>query len=463
MKYPNARKDLIEALESFMNLFIVKSNRQDIILSLQDRVDLDLMTSLFNKNQNLNLISSKDTLYFILVGLQQWYNSNEKKFTNINTNLSEALNPEKYFTDFEIEECKALPIKEVASSSDTFTLHGVIQVTPEMFSIPRISAQEIQALLDSTLIRYDFSMQRESEKKKSKFTNEYYETIKIFDTSMKEIEEKMLKKKYTPTAISINILRTENTVPHFVFDEEKGTITLSKLDRNSLIDGMHRCGAIINALMKDKNLIQYMQLNIFNYNLTQAREFIYQEGQKNPIPKSVLKGFNSEDPSVRFINELINFGTDDDNLLVNRIGIQKTDVTQAGRLTTVDKLVDALNENFHVDLNDFKAKRSTMYYLVNFFNLLLSSLNEQLDSVVLSRKTSVALNPNMFYAYFKIASLLYNNTKTWPEDLEKVLDALNFDKASWDTLGMKRYDIKATEKQKLYAYIEDIVKQNLAE
>lgn len=451
MLYENAKKDLIEVLDSFMNLLPVKNKRMEIIMSLQYRVDMDVMTSLFNKNMPFNLLPDK-TLYYILVGFKKWHIVHGKKIA-----INEALlNPEKYFTSVEIVDYNAIPTREENIIKDTFVFHGVQQVTPQMWTVSCITAQEIQALFDSTLLRYEFSMQRESEKKKSKFTNEYYERIKIYDASVKEMEAKMLRGEYIPTPISINILKAEKTPIHYEFDEDEATFTLSKLDRNSLIDGMHRCNALINALIQNPELNQKMQLNIFTFTLSQARDFIYQEGQKNPIPKGILRTYNSSDPYVKFVNEFVNLGTNSDNLLKDKVGVEKDDVLKVGKLTTVEKLATALEDNFNINMNSFQEKRNTSQYLIDFFNELFLIYGKDIEDPLAQKSTKVHLHENMFFAYMRIASKLQNKPQ-WDRKLKNIIQAIDFKKENWEKLGMKSFDFKKDEKSKLYKYIDAIL------
>lgn len=454
MKFETSKKELIDVLEDFINLLPVRSKRQEIILPLQKRVSMRTMTALFNNNTSFLLIPDESTLYYILKEFEAWHRNNEEKLSKLSID-KKLLSPSRYFTKFEIEEYDSQIENEPKQTPDTFTFKNVTQVTSQMWNTPSITAQEIQKLFESTLLRYDFSMQRESEKKKSKFTEQYYENIKVYENSKKRIEEKMLKGDYTPTTISINILQSDNPI-HYSYDEEEATFTISKKDRNSLIDGMHRCSALLEALVKNKNLNQKMKLNIFTYSLAQARDFIFQEGQKNPIPKGILKGFDSSDPHVKFINELINMGSIDENLLINRVGVEKDDVNKINMLTTVEVLAIALEDNFQSNISDFTQKRNLSIYLRNFFNELLSTFSKDLDDVDLCRKDKVHLHQNMFYAYMKIASMLQNE-EDWHPRLLKVLKSLDFNKEAWVKLGMKNFEIQKKQKAKLYSYIEDAV------
>lgn len=464
MNYPNAKYELQEAIESFLNLYYVNKNRDSIIEKAKDTIGLSKIIDILNRDLPLTMLPDDD-LYYLVKACHSFYleNANEIKF---NINLLKA---DKYFDAREIDKITSSFVIPEQHDSEFYVFHNVTKVDDMQYMIPRMTEKEIIDLIYGGFVKYDRTLQRESEKVVK--NNVSYERVKVYAKSKREIKQSMKEGTYRPTALSINILNRDDgsdisDIPdelletHFYYDEEEKTLTISKKDRVSLIDGMHRLYALIesyNEQTPEQPFNQIMQMNVFFMTAKQAKKYIYQEGQKNPISKEQLQRLNSSNIYIEFAEKLCNMGDNNTNLLKDKIGTESKDVSMMHKFTTIGKLAEAISDNFIVDPKDIREQRLLSNYLIKFFNELFSIYKEDANDIEASRRNNIRMTANMIYAYICIAKQI-RDVPNWESTLEVVLELIdtNFSENFKDIT--QKYEVSKKSKKSIYDYLENLIK-----
>ena len=463
MKYLNALKDLQDTLESFLNIYEVGQRRESIILDLKENIDIRKLVDLFNKDLPITMLNKND-LYYLLKGFNNFHTKNEDiiKFNN------SLLDPNKYFTDIEIDNIKNTLIIPEDKNNELFLFENVIKLDDKQYIVGKITTKELLNLIYNNFVKYDFSMQRESEKVIRNGVT--YERVKIYSKSIKGIKESMKANRYRPTALSINILDRSDDEDisdeslldtNFFYDEKEKTFLLSSKDRVSLIDGMHRLYAIMECANEDPNFEQLMQLNIFFLTQREARDYIYQEGQKNPLNQGQLNRLNSADIYGDIVSKIEKHGNKTNNLMQGLIGTEKNDVTVLNKFTTFTKFTEALKDNIVIKANNFRLQREIIRGLNKFFNELISLYQDEFNNIP-KIENRFYTNPNMIYVYVKIAMML-DLKANWQDMLFDIIESEEFDnelKLIIKEIGHK-FDISKKVRTDIYERIEKIIKKIL--
>lgn len=454
MMYLNAKNELIEAIQSFISKREVSNKRTDIIKKCKNKIKANVLANIFNNNLQVALMSEKD-LYNLVLSLEVFHNENPKIYFP-----HSLLSPKKYFTEYEALEYN-IPLEE-EEKLDIFVFENVSQITRDIWIVPIVTPQQLRQLAYNGFLNYNPQTQRGTKKIVSKITGEVYETIDMFPRSVSEIKKEMKNNQYIPTALAINVLRTGEEKGRF----NNGTFTLYASDKNDLLDGMHRTQALIESVESNENFSLPMQLYIFNFDVQEARHYIRQQAQQNPIAKEVLKSYNMNDMFMIWANEIANGGNATKSKLFGTIGKDMDDVKHLNKLTTITKLGNALalayTKDSPFDLTDSRDRRNGEEYFINYFNELLSIFKEDLARIPESRKSNYKLNPNMIYAYIYIASKLYKK-ENWQAKLETIITKIDFSigissKSSLlEGFGINRTDLNRTNKQQLMNYLDKLL------
>lgn len=464
MKSQNAKQELIKSIEVCINNNFINKNYREIAPTLKDRIKIDKIADLFNKNIQVPMLKLSE-MYWIAKELKTFMmnkkhsivyevikKEGKKEKVKITSN---EIDPSNFFTDIEIRNFETEPVQIETKDENSYVFENVYRVTDKQFIIPAIQIKELVDLVYSNFVKYDFRMQRETEKVEYKGIK--YERAKTYNKSIKEIRDEMLNHTYIPTAISFNILKTGEE--QFLYNDDNHTLTIVKDDMTyiSIIDGYHRLMASLEALGIDANLNQTMQLNIFNYDIAEARHFIFQESKKNAINPLLIKHYNQNNIYNSLASEIVNEGNRNNNKLYEMIGTTLEDVKLLDKLTTFDIFTTALEQNFQLDADDMRQKRKIKSYMVEFFNELLSIYKEELRDIKTSRKNNYILHLNSFYLYVYIANEI-QFTDNWQDKLEKILNMIDFNKnGRLAELGIENEKITKKSINEIKKYVKDLI------
>lgn len=417
---------------------------EQIALKLKKAVRPIKVSGIFNNQLDLALLQDYE-VYYLAKALYEWFQGGDK------------INPVNFFTSIEIERYENMVGIDISEERpNTIIFDNCIQVTNNMWSVSKISIQELVQLQNDSLVVYNKETQRETEKRVT--LTGVKERIKVYKKSVKEIRDNMIGGSYFPTVISYNILA--NGFEKFAYDEEKQRLII-EVDDNSeinLIDGYHRISACAEALRINPNLEQYMQANIFHLDVHAARRYILQESKKNEINKELLSYFDTDNVASKLINDLDSEGTPTTNFIKGHLAQDLESVRLLYKYCTYETLIKSVDDNFKLDKKDIRNTRQIKEYLTEFFNELLSIYKDEFENISKSRLESFITSNNAFYGYVAMAGKLFGERK-WHEELATALSKIDFNKNSdiWKGMGMSTENISKRQINSIYKLFTSFV------
>jgi len=315
-----------------------------------------------------------------------------------NTTKENIINPEKYFTELEIERAEKYEEKNKKIEKFPLIFDKVTEISNDHFKVI-LTIQQIVELYNRLVVVYNYETQRESIKKE--IDGLIFEKPDVNEESVEDIKNALLKNQFIPTDdITFNLLYDRDD--EYKFDERSGMLKITK-GKFNIVDGYHRCLGMIRALIENPNLDYKFGVNITNFDTDKAKRVIIQSDKKNKINGDYLDRINPDKL---------------ENDIIKRINESSSDVR--GMITTNDLLIKsgkalidwdilslAIKENFK---NKYKMKREVMDvadWLIECFNELVY-LNPIAfkDNIVKIRKESIINHPNTFIGYMAIFSKL---------------------------------------------------------
>lgn len=322
-------------------------------------------------------------------------------------------NLERYFTDTEIKNIKIY--KKTREKEDNYIyLENVIQVNEKQFIAPKVSYHDIKKWYENYLITYNFATQREKTTKN--IGGRIIESITLNANSIKNIKQKMLEGKFTSNMITLNIRNIWGD-EHFVYDEQEKTLLITP-DENTfvdIIDGMHRCAAIIKALQENPNLEGYMVVNVLHYTEEEAQGFIWQEDQRNPINRNFIKIFNPDNLEIKLTKEINNEGNSNTNEMYNKIAIDNKEVKYTDKYITAENLSFVLKNLFRIE--NARDARKVKNKIIDGMNIILGYLKEK----GYTKENSICYSQSAIIGYI---SIIASVDAIKDDELEQKIDRL---------------------------------------
>lgn len=417
---------------------------EDIALKLKEKVRPVRIAKVFNNQLDTSMLQDYE-IYYLAKALFKWFQGGDR------------IDPSKFFTTNEIEKYENMSSIDTSKEKpNRIIFDNCVQVTNNMWSVGKISIQNLVQLQHDSLVVYNKETQRETEKRVT--LTGVKERIKVYKKSVKEIKENMLDGNYFPTVISYNIL--SNGYEKFSYDEDKQRLVIEIDDDSecSVIDGFHRLRSADEALRTNPNLEQYMQANIFHLDVHGARRYILQESKKNEINKELLSYFDTDNVASKLINDLDLEGTSTTNFIKGNLAQDLESVRLLNKYCTYETLIKSVEDNFKLDKKDIRNTRQIKKYLVEFFNELLSIYKEEFSNVAKSRIDSFVTSNNAFYGYMAIAGTLYQQ-KDWQKELEITLSKINFNRNNdeWKSMGMSTENIAKKQTTSIYKLFKSFI------
>lgn len=453
MRTITAKDELLGALKEFKEDYYVVNKINELQISLAPIIGFKRAIDILAGKEVLENLSETE-LYILLIAFKDFYNENENNLKYSSGKLKASL----YFTEEEITRMnirlQGIETEEIEEKEEElFVLEGVYQVTEKQWMLPRIDAQTLVGLIYNNFVMYDFDIQREA--KISIVDGQEMKKINVNKKSVEEMAFLMSEGKYKPTPLTINILDILGDEVHFHYDDEAHTLTLSRSDRNALIDGMHRLYAILINYNKNPQFNQVMQLNIFNMNITEARAYVHQQAQQNAISKEVLDKYNTNNVYNLLATEIEKAGSKEENLLQGRLADTKEDVLR-GKFTTYSKFAESLEDAYTINVNNTRERRILRTHVINFYNELFSILNDDINNIKESREESIALHPCSVYMYTYMSQRLLIH-QDWENKLDYFMSQLDFSTTSELATYIRptKYDLTVRGKKQLYRYLDN--------
>ena len=178
---------------------------------------------------------------------------------------------------------------------------NMIEIEEGQQYIGKISAQKLFQLGNANLINYNENTQR-SKRKIKDANGDYYGEIFLNAKMIKNIEKSFSEKKYIPDTITLNIPDIRENDVHY--NPQTYSLIIKKLKEFDIIDGYQRFIAIQRKCALDKGFDCTMELRITCFTEDKAKQFIWQEEQRNTIPKLASDSLNVHDVANVIVDKL---------------------------------------------------------------------------------------------------------------------------------------------------------------
>lgn len=212
--------------------------------------------------------------------------------------LDETLIHQNYFTEKEISLYLKTQIQDELQNFFPIVF-DCTQTTSDQW-IGSINASFLMKLRRLQLIRYNPETQRVMNRV-VRGDKEIFK-IAIDKTTAENIAKSFEDEIYIPDTITLNIL--PDSEADFFYDAKKKQLVINSIDHFDMTDGFHRYFAM--GFVEDKNNgFDYpMELRITNFNVTKAKQFIWQQDQKTKMRRVDSDSMNMNDPSVILLEML---------------------------------------------------------------------------------------------------------------------------------------------------------------
>ena len=133
--------------------------------------------------------------------------------------------------------------------------------------------------------------------------------ITIVEETVTGICERLDRKEYIPTPITLNIPQEDDDAKFF-YDEEQKSLVIRSLSAFDISDGYHRYVAMGRKYDENKDFNYPWELRIINFPETKARHFVFQEDQKTKMTKlnsDSMDSYNAGNIVVTRLNDDMNF------------------------------------------------------------------------------------------------------------------------------------------------------------
>ena len=455
----NSREDLNDLLfDNFISNSEYIKKRQDIQSDLKGKIIPEKLAKIFNNRLDISVVENSE-IYFLAKyfysALQDKIISGDlsEKEKNELKKLKESVDTVKFFTQNEIEEFELLKDIDytVMQSDEGIILKDVVEVYENReWRASKVSIKDLKSFMDRNLITYNPKTQRPTEKRL--VNNKITEKISTNKKSVREIKNLILRGDYFPPTITLNVLN--NGLDNAVYED--GILTIkSECD---LIDGWHNYSGLIEALSENPDIELYYKVDIYRVDEITARNFIAMRNKQNIFKEETESYYDTSKICNLLVNDINTEGTSISNLLKNKLGKEIGDVELLGKYCTFQVLSKAIENNFSIEKNDRIKAQSIKKYLIDFFNIIISTYYNDFENVLFSRKESYVTYNNMFYGYIALASKLYNK-ENWEEKLKNILSHIDFGKSSedWKNKGLSMKEITGKQLSFLYNYFYNLV------
>jgi hypothetical protein len=308
------------------------------------------------------------------------------------------INPDKYFTEVEIEEARKYDIKNQIKNKYPVVFKNIRKIATDHY-IGDLTIKEVVSLYDNGLISYNRETQREFKVKE--FHNKIVEEININKASVMEIQQNILDGKFITNFITLNIL--QNGEEDFEYDERANTLTVNSGEID-ILDGFHRSLAMIYALSEYPECNYITGVNITNFDIDKARRYIVQEDKKNKMSSKYVKSLSSDNYS---------------NMIVNKLNEDSRSYVR-GKITSNSML---LKQNQFIDYNllsdsiEYEFQPENTKDVISYYKRIVSTINyavEEFPEILESGKSSY-----WWIGLIALIKHLGNNNKLIIETLSK--------------------------------------------
>ena len=394
-------------LELALNKIIKKKTyntdlQNEMTFYLEDKYEMPLLDSLayFHGEQDL-ATANQHVLFCLADGMDHCLNMHlvDQYFTDAEKEVG-------YGYKFDTGKLK-LPLR-----------FKMIQVSEDSW-IGSIDTNTLIQLQDSDFINYNASTQRVLSitfvSKERKIVRPY-----INQKTVKTIQEELHNRSFISNTVTLNIPLGSGK---FYYDNKKNELVITELSSLDIIDGYHRLLAIIREKNSNPDFNYPMELRITNYDVSKAKQFIYQEEQKTQMKKGDINTYNTFSPANRVINKLNEdamcviqgkIGTTKDSIISHSLllpiieGLWFKDIPMSevgSKWLTVEKeLADGFNDYYgtYPDRLNQKASYRELLSIVSVIHfkstgyIVISNLAATIDRVIKYISENIDANSPIF-------------------------------------------------------------------
>lgn len=438
-------------------LIVLKKNREELetklYLSIEENISnrRKIKDELVSRLQEHNITAGKTMMVFNKsesVPVQTLSTAELYLFTKYlyELTLDNKINPAEWFNPDEIKQFDDYKAQQYYKG-DVAIFYNVDQVSENQWVCTSEPWVEMSKKVQQGLVTYNVKTQRETTT--VKFNNVSTEIPTIKQKPIQEMTSLMLKNKFTPNAITLNIRKTGTEV--FEYNVKDRTLMIGVDNTTTFLDipdGMHRTLSGMRAVEINPNLTLFTIINFLNYTEQEVQEYIDQEDHRTPINRSHLASFKNDDNGVIIAKYLNKYGNEKNNELFNQIATNDNELkSPLWKYVTIDTFARAFNYNFKVESPREFSK--IQEYLKDFFNELIGILKER------KIPQQIGLINNLFVGYMSIASVLYEKDN-WKSILENVINNIDLSSDEIISLGVNSKTINLATIKRISSYFKKL-------
>jgi len=349
--------------------------------------------------------------------------------------LEDKVNPDHYYNEHEVKLARKYSGNIIKKDEVRLplTLNNFIEVNFNEY-VGKITIEDL-AKLSSSLLNYNFDIQREAVKVKR--GNNIELEAKLVQKNVREIKNNLKAGTQKTTQIVINASAgTSDDGEELLYNPETLQLTINEGTILDIVDGYHRSKAAELAHNEDPSITREFTVLMLNCTDDEAKKYQGQLAEATPISRTRQKQLSSK----RMADEVVrNIMAQSD--LKGHVSSDVVNLSNA-EYVTYEMLAQNIENYFDIKLNMDVRKVSA--YLKDYFDMLVGSYPDAfLNNPSEVRKTSVINENTMFAGYVKLASRMYKDSI----DVMKVIDymeKIDFSRLNplWKEIGYLQEDGK---------------------
>lgn len=317
-----------------------------------------------------------------------------------------------FFTPNELDSYESYVVLE--EDSNVLVFKNVEKYNDNYYCCPCWKPVSQYKARKNRLVRYNFATQRQATITKDTY-GKIRREITLNRASVDGIKKTIMNKEYfPPDTLTLNILKSDDKLPDFEYNEAKRTLKI-RINYNiedfdytvvDFTDGWHRDTAIYELFNEGKNVEDYFKgfpVNISVTNAKQSAAFVRRQMLANKEDDEYLRSMEDNEYND-FIDKLNN--TIENNILYNNIGITREEMLDTNKLTYKDVFRKALRyteKNEGIEINN---RRTLVLGTENYIKLLDEIMEEFENYKLNAEDMKIFTREGIYLGYFALWSYL---------------------------------------------------------
>lgn len=403
---------------------------------------------------SLDIDTNKDliALFVFALGMFKAFSvyKDEEGFEDV---VVEEIDPEKYFSEIEVENLKEYKQEDVDVKDNVITFKPFIQVEEGHWVGPISSKQlfEIDSLND---LVYNFNTQREP-------VIDIYglKRIKIDRKKVIEIRNRVLSGKQFSDAISINVLH-DNVTDEVHYNPKTMELKIGSGTMN-IFDGFHRKTGVCLAMLQNPDLEFNLILNITNWSENKAQEAMVQINKQKPINTDYINKLDTSKMGNIVVDAIREIKTSE---FAGAIKDLDTELKYEG-MTTKIIMATTIDEVYEDKLETKILVPKIAKHIAIVIDTIIGIFpKEFLINSKETKEISFINHKNMFAGYIVLSKKLFNekdplDEKEIEESLANALMNVNFsmNNTFWKDIGLTDSKMNLSTRKNLYEFFNALL------